>query len=144
MSSSAMRHVRKTVRRSVAMAVVAVPIVLAGCTVGPDYKRPDAPVPVAYKEAWKPGPLDKGWRQSRPDDAIDRGRWWSIYHDTVLDGLERQIDITNQNLKAAEANFRQAEALVAEARAGLFPTLNLDASATRSRSTGNGGRTSFG
>jgi NodT family efflux transporter outer membrane factor (OMF) lipoprotein len=126
------------------MAVVAVPIVLAGCTVGPDYERPGAPVPVAYKEAWKPGPLDKGWRQSRPDDAIDRGRWWSIYHDTVLDGLERQIDITNQNLKAAEANFRQAEALVAEARAGLFPTLNLDASATRSRSTGNGGRTSFG
>ena len=70
------------------------------------------------------GPLEKGWAPSRPNDAIDRGAWWSIYRDPVLDGLERQIDISNQNLKAAEAAFRQAEALVAEARAGLFPTLD--------------------
>src|SRR5262249_13938978 len=110
----------------------------SGCLVGPDYEKADAPAPAAYKEAWKPGPLVKGWAPSRPDDAIDRGAWWSIYHDPVLDRLERQIDISNQNLKAAEASCREAEALVAEARAGLFPSLDLAASATRSRTSGSG------
>jgi len=126
-------------RPTVAIAAVAALLGLGGCKVGPDYERPDAPVPPAYKEAWKPGPLEKGWRLVRPDDAIDRGAWWSIYHDPVLDGLERQIDISNQNLKVAEANFREAEAIVAEARAGLFPTLDFNGSATRSRSSGNNG-----
>jgi NodT family efflux transporter outer membrane factor (OMF) lipoprotein len=110
---------------------------LCGCTVGPDYERPDAPVPAVYKEAWKPGPLAKGWEQSRPADAIDRGAWWSIYHDPILDRLERQIDISNQNLKAAEAAFREAEATVAAARAQFFPTSTLRGSATRTRSSGN-------
>ncbi|HYM73142.1 MAG TPA: efflux transporter outer membrane subunit, partial [Stellaceae bacterium] len=117
---------------------------LAACTVGPDYQRPDAPVPAAYKEAWKPAPAEKGWRETRPADAIDRGAWWSIFRDPVLDGLERQIDISNQNLKSADAAFRQAEAVVAGARAQFFPTAAIDASATRSRSSGNGGPTSFG
>ncbi|MBV8775745.1 MAG: RND transporter, partial [Alphaproteobacteria bacterium] len=83
---------------------------ISGCTVGPDYVRPDAPVPRNYKEAWKPGPATPGWRETQPRDGIDRGAWWSIYNDPVLDGLERQIDISNQNLKAAEAAFREAEA----------------------------------
>lgn len=106
------------------------------CTVGPDYQRPAAAVPAAYKEAWKPGLQEAGWHAGRPADAIDRGAWWSIYHDPVLDGLERQIDISNQNLKAAEAAFREAEAIVAQARAGAFPTVQVDASATRSRAGG--------
>jgi NodT family efflux transporter outer membrane factor (OMF) lipoprotein len=112
-------------------------VALVGCTVGPDYERPAAPVPAAYKEAWKPGPTIKGWREARPHDEIDRGAWWSIYHDPVLDKLERQIDISNQNLKAAEAAFREAETTVAAARAQFFPTAALDASATRARSSGN-------
>ncbi|HEV8679172.1 MAG TPA: efflux transporter outer membrane subunit [Stellaceae bacterium] len=111
-------------------------LLLTACTVGPDYQRPAALVPVAYKEAWKPGPREAGWRLARPADAIDRGAWWSVYRDSVLDGLERQIDISNQNLKAAEAAFRQAEAIVAEARAGFFPTAEIDASAQRSRTAG--------
>jgi NodT family efflux transporter outer membrane factor (OMF) lipoprotein len=110
---------------------------LSGCTVGPDYVRPETEVPVAYKEAWKPGPTEKGWSLSRPAETIDRGAWWSIYHDPVLDGLERQIDISNQNLKAAEAAFREAEATVAAARAQFFPTASLRGSATRTRSSGN-------
>src|SRR5207248_10736667 len=69
-------------------------------------------LPVAYKEAAK----EAGWQVARPADAFDRGAWWSVYNDPVLDSLERQIDISNQNLKAAEARFRQAEAIVAEAR----------------------------
>jgi NodT family efflux transporter outer membrane factor (OMF) lipoprotein len=128
---------RRRIERVTATAVGAVLLGLAGCTVGPDYRRPDAPVPAAYKEAWKPGPLVKGWRETRPADGIDRGAWWSIYHDPVLDKLEREIDISNQNLKAAEAAFREAEATVAAARAQFFPTAALDASATRARSSGN-------
>jgi NodT family efflux transporter outer membrane factor (OMF) lipoprotein len=134
---------RRRIARRAAGAVAGL-FGLAGCTVGPDYERPAAPVPPAYQEAWKPGPTVKGWREARPADAIDRGAWWSIYHDPVLDRLERQIDISNQNLKAAEAAFREAEATVAAARAQFFPTAALDASATRTRSTGTGGKQAFG
>ena len=116
---------------------------LAACTVGPDYERPGAPVPAAYKEAWKPAPAETGWRQGRPADAIDRGAWWSIYHDALLDRLERQIDISNQNLKAAEAAYRQAEAVVTGARAQFFPTATFNASAARSRRSGNLGGGGF-
>jgi NodT family efflux transporter outer membrane factor (OMF) lipoprotein len=103
---------------------------LAGCTVGPDYHRPPAPVPSAYKEA--------GWKLASPDDAIGRGDWWSIYHDPVLAGLERQIDVSNQNLKAAEAAYQQARAVAAEGVAGLFPTITATGSGTRSGSGRNG------
>jgi NodT family efflux transporter outer membrane factor (OMF) lipoprotein len=111
---------------------------VAACTVGPDYQRPAAAVPAAYKEASQ---TLVNWQVARPADVSDRGQWWSVYHDPVLDGLEQQIDISNQNLKAAEAAFRQAEAIVAQARAGYYPTAQLNASAQRSRGGGGGGGT---
>jgi len=98
---------------------------LAGCEVGPDYKPPQVEAPAAYKETGK-------WEPAKPDDAIDRGAWWSVYKDPVLDGLEKQVEVSNQNLKAAEAAYNQSRAIVDEARAGLFPTVGLDAGATRS------------
>src|SRR6516225_9177182 len=115
--------------------IVAGFIVLSACTVGPDYVRPDAPVPVQYKEA--------GWKVGEPLDAIDRGTWWSVYKDPLLDDLEKQIDISNQNLKAAAAAFEQAEWIVAQFRAGFFPIFDLNASAQRSR-TGGGSSSSTG
>ena len=111
-------------------------LMLTACTVGPDYQRPAASVPAAYKEAANEV---ANWQVARPADAIDPGAWWSVYHDPVLDDLERQIDISNQTLKAAEAAFRQAEAIVAQARAGFFPTAQINASATRSRGGGGAG-----
>jgi len=90
---------------------------LAGCKVGPNYERPPAPTPGAFKEL-------AGWRPSDPQDTIDRGAWWSVYRDPVLDRLERQVEISNQTLKQAEAAFREAQAVVREARASLFPTLS--------------------
>ena len=110
------------------MGAVAAAAALTACTVGPDYKRPSAPVPAVYKEA-QPQP---GWKISQPSEVINRGAWWSIYHDPVLDSLERRIDISNQNLKAAAAALREAEELVAEARSGLFPTANVNLAGQRS------------
>ena len=107
---------------------------LTGCTAGPDYRRPSAPVPAAYKEA----AAREGWKIGEPRDAVDRGAWWSVYRDPILDGLERQIDLSNQNLKAAEAAFRQSEALVAAARAGFFPTEAISGQSQRSRGAGGG------
>jgi NodT family efflux transporter outer membrane factor (OMF) lipoprotein len=124
-----------------ALAPAAALAFLAGCTVGPNYTRPGVAVPAAYKEAAKA----RGWSPAEPADAAKRGAWWSIYGDPVLDGLERRIDISNQNLKASEASYREAEAIVAQARAGFFPTVAIDGSASRSRASGSGSsRGSFG
>jgi NodT family efflux transporter outer membrane factor (OMF) lipoprotein len=119
-------------RRPRAGAIVAA-AALSACTVGPDYLRPSAPVPASYKEA-RPQP---GWKLGQPSDAINRGGWWAIYNDPVLDALERRIDISNQNLKAAAAALRQSEELVAEARSAFFPTGTLNFQAQRSRSSGS-------
>jgi len=120
---------------------VALSVLLAGCSVGPDYKQPDAPVPPAFKEL-------SGWKQSQPRDDIDRGAWWSVYNDPELDRLERMVDISNQTVKEYEAAYRNAVALVGEARASLFPTATLSPGVTRgtsaggSSSLGGGGRSS--
>ena len=117
------------IRRASHIGAVAAAAALTACTVGPDYKRPSAPVPAVYKEA-QPQP---GWKISQPSEVINRSAWWSIYNDPVLDSLERRIDISNQNLKAAAAALREAEELVAEARSGLFPTADVSLAGQRSR-----------
>src|SRR5580704_15855656 len=91
-------------------------ILLAGCTLGHDYKKPDAPTSDTFKEL-------HGWTPSNPADAVDKGAWWSVYNDPELDRLERMVDISNQTIKQFEAQYFSAVDLVAEARAGLFPTL---------------------
>ncbi len=106
---------------------------LAGCTVGPDYVRPSAPVPAAYKELLTP---QKGWSDARPDDGHGGGRWWAIFHDPTLDGLEARVRVDNQTIKQAAAAYDQAAALVAEARAGLFPTLGATGSFQRAKQLG--------
>lgn len=101
------------------------PLLLAtACSVGPDYQRPTVTTPPAYKE--------EGWKVAEPNDAIERGAWWAIYQDPVLDGLERQVAASNQTVAAAEASFRNARALANQANASFFPTLSASASAKRS------------
>jgi len=120
-------------RPSGLLAALLGPVLLSGCLVGPDYERPDTPKSDSFKEA------QDGWKAATPEDEADRGKWWSIYQDPVLDGLESQIEISNQTLKAAEAAFSQASAIVAETQAGLFPTLSVNANGTRSgRGPGSG------
>jgi len=89
---------------------------LAGCMVGPTYQRPSAPVTPAFKEA-------AGWRPSDPADGIDRGAWWSMFDDPILDSLERRVATSNQTVKQYEAAYREAHAIVAAARASLLPTV---------------------
>ena len=113
------------------LSATAATLALAGCTVGPDYRKPPVSTPAAFKEA-------AGWKIGQPNDAAERGPWWSIYNDPVLDALEKQVEVANQTLKADEAAYRQARAIVAEARAGYWPTVTAGGSFTRSG--GGGGR----
>jgi NodT family efflux transporter outer membrane factor (OMF) lipoprotein len=99
--------------------------------VGPDYKRPDAPAAPAFKEL-------AGWKISQPADTIDKGAWWTVYRDPELDRLEAMVDVSNQTVKQFEAQYRNAVALVGEARAGLFPTIGISPSVTRSGGGGSG------
>jgi NodT family efflux transporter outer membrane factor (OMF) lipoprotein len=114
-------------------------LLLVGCTVGPDYQRPDAPTGAGFKEAADAPP---GWKLGTPGDTIPKGAWWSIYHDPTLDGLESQVALSNQNIKSFEAQYRQAQAIVDEARSQEYPTAGVTAGATRSRS-GSGARTQY-
>lgn len=104
---------------------------LAGCEVGPDYQRPaattDKTQPAAFKEL-------AGWKPATPAELSDRGAWWSVFADPDLDGLERQVEVSNQTLRAAIAAYDQSAAVVDEARSALFPTLTTAPSVTRGQS----------
>ena len=106
----------------------AVVLLCAGCMVGPDYSKPSVPMTAAYKE-------DQGWKLARPRDDIPRGKWWEIFGDPQLNALEEQVSEANQNVKVAEARFRQARALIGFFRAGLFPTVTAGASALSVRNS---------
>jgi NodT family efflux transporter outer membrane factor (OMF) lipoprotein len=105
---------------------------LAGCAVGPNYVRPSAPLSPTFKEA-------AGWSPAAPADTLDRGDWWTLFNDPTLNALEAKVQVSNQNVIAAEAAYRQARAFVSEQRASLFPTVNLTGSGTRSGSGTGGG-----
>ena len=120
------------------MLVVVAIAALAGCSLAPPYERPSAPAPASYKES---PTAQATWFPAAPADELDRGPWWNLFGDSVLSGLVGQVEVSNQNVAAAVAQYAEAQALVGEARAALFPTLSLNASATRAGG-GSGGRTS--
>lgn len=99
-------------------------LAICGCTVGPKYVRPTAEVPADFKEA-------PNWKPAQPSDAISKGKWWEIYQDPQLNALEDQINVSNQNLKIAQAQFLQARAALKISRSNYFPTITGGASATR-------------
>src|SRR3984885_14987433 len=109
-------------------------LISSGCrVVGPNYTHPPAaPVPEAFKEK----PPD-GWKEAQPNDAALKGKWWEIYNDPQLNALEEQVSISNQNVLAAEAQYRAARATVQIARSALFPSLT--AGPTLSVAQGTGG-----
>ena len=118
--------------RGVSLACVSA--LLSACAVGPDYKRPPVDAAPSFKE-------ENGWKPTEPADALSRGPWWHIFNDEVLNGLEDQIDISNQNVKSAAAAVEQARALVREAQAGFWPTISASVGRTRERQGGTPPRT---
>ena len=110
-------------------AFATIALAMGGCTVGPDYVRPTADAPAAYKEMPPAKP-------AQPADAAPRGKWWEVYGDAQLNTLEEQIALANQTLRTAEANYRQAQALVLQSRAGLYPTIGANVNAIRVRQGG--------
>lgn len=104
-----------------------VSVLLSACAAGPDYLRPTVDTPAAFKELGD-------WKPAEPrEPAADR--WWTAFGDPVLDDLQARLEISNQNLRAAEAAYRQALALADAARAAWFPAINASAGATRSASS---------
>jgi NodT family efflux transporter outer membrane factor (OMF) lipoprotein len=118
-------------------------LLLAGCNLAPHYEQPESAAPGQFKEAVPPSAQDaQGWKPAEPKDAVLRGNWWELYNDPQLNELEERVAISNQTVAAAEASFRSARALLSEASASLFPSLNLAPSVVRSRSSAalaNGG-----
>ena len=115
------------------LALAAMLTLLGACTADPKYLRPDVATPAAYKEA-------SDWKIAQPRDTVKRGKWWEIFRDAQLNALAEQVDISNQNVRIAEARFRQARALVQSARAGLFPSVTGRGSVTRSGSASGAAR----
>ncbi|PYX16080.1 MAG: RND transporter [Acidobacteria bacterium] len=101
-------------------------LVLSGCAVGPKYHPPAMQAPAAYKEVGN-------WKPAQPNDQNLGGEWWKIFQDPQLDALELQVNVSNQNLKAAEAQFRQARAALRYNRADYYPTVTAGLSGTRTR-----------
>ena len=110
-------------------------VLLSACRIGPDYVRPEMAVPTVYKEAgdWKPAALA---------DPAAGDAWWTAFGDPVLDQLQARLLVSNQNLRAVEAQYRQARALADSARASGFPTVTGSVGMTRgtSGSSGRAGR----
>jgi NodT family efflux transporter outer membrane factor (OMF) lipoprotein len=104
---------------------------LFGCTVGPRYARPSAPAPPAYKE------LPPNWKEAQPSDQLTKGQWWQIFNDPQLNALEDQVNVSNQTLKVAQAQFEQARAVVRINRSSLYPNVTGGVSATRSHLSSN-------
>lgn len=118
---------RKVYSLSLGLAVA----LMSACAVGPNYRRPDVEPVSAYKELGD-------WKPSSPADAIERGTWWNIFADDELDQLESQVDISNQNVRAAVAAYDQARALVQQSEAGFWPSITASASRQRSNQVPGG------
>src|SRR5471032_1058625 len=98
---------------------------ISGCALSPAYHVPTTPAPAVYKEA-------QDWLPAAPADTLERGPWWQLFGDPLLNEMAASIEVNNQNVALAAANYAQAHALVAEQRASLFPSVDLTAGATRS------------
>ena len=115
---------------------------LAGCAVGPDYKRPEATtIPSAYAGVANVGLTNvaatNGWKVAQPQAQIPKGNWWQIFHDPELNELESQASAANQELKVAVARFAEARAQMDVTRAGLFPNISVSGSFVRQRTSVN-------
>ena len=131
-----MKHTQAPMYKTL-LAATATALLLSACAVGPDYVRPATVAPAAFKEM-------KDWKTATPQDQELHGKWWEIYQDPQLNALVEQVNISNQNLAQAEAQYRQAKALVESARSSYFPTVSANVSSTRSGGRNSGSSLSSG
>lgn len=129
-SSRTMRSTLKAGRAGWALLLTTGMLPLVGCAVGPKYKAPAVTAPPAYKEIGN-------WKAAQPNDQNLGGNWWEIFHDSQLNTLEEQINVSNQNLKAAAAQYQEARAALRYSRADYYPTITTSPSATRERFSAN-------
>jgi NodT family efflux transporter outer membrane factor (OMF) lipoprotein len=106
-------------------------LILAGCSVGPRYSKAQVPSPPEYKE------LPPNWKTAQPADQTAKGKWWEVFQDSQLNALEDQVNVSNQTIKAAQAQFEQARALVRYNRASLYPNVTVGVNATRNHQSTN-------
>jgi NodT family efflux transporter outer membrane factor (OMF) lipoprotein len=120
--------------RSATLCLTVISCLLAGCTVGPKYHTPPAETPAAYKEL-TPGDYKStdGWKVAQPKDDALRGKWWEIFGNPELNALEEKVNVSNQSIAAATANFFAARALVKEARSQYFPRVTTNPAITVQR-----------
>src|ERR1700761_2228018 len=123
-------------KRLVPISASIAALLLAGCMVGPQYKRPAAATALAFKEAPQTASND-GWKPGQPRDQTLKGDWWRMYQDPQLDALEAQVDDANQTLKIAEQTFRSARAAIGVAHSTEVPTLGAGASVSSVRESAN-------
>jgi NodT family efflux transporter outer membrane factor (OMF) lipoprotein len=128
------------------LVLIGMGFLAACCAVGPSYQRPPVEIPATFKE--QPSPTDTAaagaFRPAQPRDGALRGKWWEAFGDPQLSALEAQVSVGNQSIAQAEAQFRGARALVAQARSGLFPTVSVGPSVTTSRTSPGGRATVLG
>ncbi|MGB8538346.1 MAG: efflux transporter outer membrane subunit [Acidobacteriaceae bacterium] len=125
-------------KRHLGLAVGFFSLFLGGCMVGPKYVKPTVPVAPAFKE--QPPQSFKendGWKPAQPGDQALRGKWWEIFGDPQLNELEEEVTQSNQDLKVAEARFRQARATIRFNRSAEFPTISTSPGIVSERFSAN-------
>jgi NodT family efflux transporter outer membrane factor (OMF) lipoprotein len=130
---------KRTLSKTAAFGAIALMALLAGCRVGPPYHPPTPPAVTApnYKESTVNFHDTDGWKVANPQDAMIRGAWWEVFKEPELNGLETQLNVNNQSIKASFESYMEARALIAEARAQFWPTISAGPSWNRSRSSAN-------
>src|SRR5688572_25382133 len=116
-----------------ALSLLILSVYLGSCTVGPNYHPPAVQVPAQFKEA------PKGWKKAKPMDEAERGNWWQLFKDPELNALLNRLNVSNQTIAVAAANYQQALALIDQARASYFPTLTGAVSLTRQKRSSSSG-----
>jgi NodT family efflux transporter outer membrane factor (OMF) lipoprotein len=106
----------------------------AGCNFAPKYADPSVNTPAAFKEMTPAQSAETdGWKTAEPMDNALRGQWWEMFHEPELNAFENQVNLSNQTVAAALANFLAARAVVRQSRSQYFPTLTVNPSVTKSR-----------
>jgi outer membrane protein TolC len=111
-----------------------------GCNVAPKYQRPAALPPAVFPAAFKEMTGSDEWKTATPSDALTKGKWWEVFNDPKLNELEETITVSNQNVKQAEAQFRQARATIDLQHAGYFPVIGSNSGLSAAQSSNVLGR----